>query len=190
MAKIISTLLILLQLPSCSAISSVGALAGNATTSSRGLTGSVKDSYLKTKIVSRISSMSLKNFTNIHVSVSDGKVLLIGKAFNNVERLEIIKNVWKIDGVRNIYNEIDLGEALPLIERAEDIIFETKIKNRLLFAKGIYSNNYNVDVVEGKVYIMGIASSLNEKNILENFLNEMHDIKKTILFIDLQTNEK
>ena len=103
----------LLQLSSCSAISSIGALAGNATTSSRGLTGSVEDSYLKTKIVSRISSMSLRNFTNIHVSVSDGKVLLIGKVVNNKKRLEIIKNVWKIDGVRNIYNKIDIGEALP-----------------------------------------------------------------------------
>ena len=180
----------LLQLPSCSAISSIGALAGNATTSSRGLTGSVEDSYLKTKIVSSISSISFRNFTNIHVSVSDGKVLLIGKVFNNKKRLEIIKNVWKIEGVKDIYNEIDIGESLPLIERAEDIIFETKIKNRLLFAKGIYSNNYNVDVVEGKVYIMGVASSLNEKNILENILNEMHDIKKIILFIDLPKNEK
>jgi len=190
LAKTISILLILLQLPSCSAISSVGALAGNLTTSSRGLTGSVEDSFLKTKIVSKISTMSLKNFTNIHVSVSDGKVLLIGKVFNNKERLEIIKNVWKIDGVENIYNEIEIGETLPLIERAEDIIFETKIKNRLLFTKGIYSNNYNIDVVEGKVYIMGIASSLNEKNTLENLLNEMHDIKKIILFIDLPKNEK
>ena len=101
----------------------------------------------------------------------------------------IIKNVWKIDGVRNIYNEIDIGEALPLIERAEDIIFETKINNRLLFAKGVYSNNYNVDVVDGKVYIMEVASSLNEKSILENILNDMHDIKKIILFIDLPKNE-
>ena len=71
------------------------------------------------------------------------------------------------------------------------MLFETRIKNRLLFKSGIYSNNYSVDVVNGNVYVMGIASSFDEKITLENFLSEMKDIKKLITIVSLpKKNEK
>ena len=70
-----------------------------------------------------------------------------------------------------------LGSPPTLSERADDLLFETRIKNRLLLKSGVYSNNYSVDVVNGNVYVMGTASSLDEKATLENYLNEMKDIK-------------
>ena len=65
------------------------------------------------------------------------------------------------------------------------MLFETKIKNRLLFKKGIYSNNYSVDVVNGTVYVMGVATNLNEKNNIDNFLKEMDDIKALVTIISI-----
>ena len=60
-----------------------------------------------------------------------------------------------------------------------------KLKNRLLFEPGIFSNNYSVDVVNGNVYVMGISSDIEEKTKIENFLNNMNDIKKLILLVDI-----
>jgi hypothetical protein len=37
---------------------------------------------------------------------------------------------------------------------------------------------------------MGIASSIEEKNKLENYLKTMNDIKRLILFISIAKNEK
>ena len=96
-----------------------------------------------------------------------------------------MKEVWKIDGVKNVYNEMYLGSSPTFSERADDLLFETRIKNRLLFESGIYSNNYSVDVVNGNVYVMGTASNFGEKTKLENFLREMKDIKKLITIVSL-----
>ena len=64
-----------------------------------------------------------------------------------------------------------------------------KIKNRLLLEPGIFSNNYNVEVVNGNVYVIGISSNIEEKTKIENFLNNMSDIKKLILLVDIPKNK-
>ena len=51
---------------------------------------------------------------------------------------------------------MSLGSSPTLSERnVTDLLFETRVKNRLLFKSGVYSNNYSVDVVNGNVYVMG-----------------------------------
>ena len=144
MEKIISFALILLNLYSCTAVSSIGAVVGNASTSTRGFSATIDDTVLMTKVISKISGIQLKNFTDITVSVSHGHVLLAGNVESQKKRLELIKEVWKIEGVKNVYNEMFLGSPPTLSERADDLLFETRIKNRLLFKSGVYSNNFQL----------------------------------------------
>ena len=179
------------MLNSCTiVVSTAGSLVGNATTSTRGFSGTIEDTYLMSKIVSKITLMKLSNFSNITVSVNNGKVLLAGNIENQEKRLELIKKVWWIDGVKEVLNELEIGPRTSFSEKAEDFIFEAKIEKRLLFEPGIFSNNYSVDVVNGKVYVMGISSDIEEKTKVENFLNNMNDIKKLILLLDIPKSIK
>ena len=66
--------------------------------------------------------------------------------------------------IRKIYNEVKLGNLSMIKLR---ILYLKLNENRLLFEDGIYSNNYDVEVVDGNVYVMGIASSIEEKNKLK-----------------------
>ena len=191
LVKIINLLIIFSLVNSCTiVVSTAGSLVGNATTSSRGFSGTVEDTYLMSKIVSKITLMKLSNFSNITVSVNNGKVLLAGNIENHEKRLELTKKVWWIDGVEEVYNELEIRPPISFSEKTEDFIFEAKIKKRLLFESGIFSNNYSVDVVNGNVYVMGISSDIEEKTKVENFLNNMNDIKKLILLVDIPKNIK
>ena len=189
LAKIINLFIIFLLVNSCTiVVSTAGSLVGNATTSTRGFSGTIEDTYLMSKIVSKITLMKLSNFSNITVSVNNGKVLLAGNIENQEKRLELTKKVWWIDGVEEVYNELEIGPPISFSEKTEDFIFEAKIEKRLLFEPGIFSNNYSVDVVNGNVYVMGISSDIEEKTKVENFLNNMNDIKKLILLVDIPKN--
>ena len=189
LVKIINLFVIFLLVNSCTiVVSTAGSLVGNATTSTRGFSGTVEDTYLMSKIVSKITLMKLSNFSNITVSVNNGKVLLAGNIENQEKRLELTKKVWWIDGVEEVYNELEIGPPISFSEKTEDFIFEAKIEKRLLFEPGIYTNNYSVDVVNGNVYVMGISSDIEEKTKVENFLNNMNDIKKLILLVDIPKN--
>ena len=189
--KIINLFVIFLLVNSCTiVVSTAGSIVGNATTSTRGFSGTIEDTYLMSKVVSKITLMKLSNFSNITVSVINGKVLLAGNIENQEKRLELIKKVWWIDGVKEVLNELEIGPRTSFSEKAEDFVFEAKIEKRLLFEPGIFSNNYSVDVVNGKVYVMGISSDIEEKTKVENFLNNMNDIKKLILLLDIPKSIK
>ena len=190
LVKIINVFIISLFLNSCAIVTTAGSLVGSASTSTRGFSGTIEDTYLMSKIISKITVMKLSNFPNITVSVINGKVLLAGNIENQEKRLELIKKVWWIDGVREIYNELEIGPPISFSEKTEDFIFEVKINNRLLLEPGIYSNNYNVDVVNGNVYVMGVSSDIEEKTKIEKFLNSMDDIKRLFLFVDTQKTIK
>ena len=185
LVKIINVFIISLFANSCAIVSTAGSLVGSASTSTRGFSGTIEDTYLMSKIVSKITFMKLSNFSNITVSVINGNVLLAGNVQNREKRLELIQKVWEIEGVEEIYNEVEIGPQNSITEKTEDFVFEAKIENRLLFEPGIFSNNYSVDVVNGKVYVMGISSDIEEKTKVENFLNNMNDIKKLILLLDI-----
>ena len=189
LVKIINLFVIILLVNSCTiVVSTAGSLVGNATTSTRGFSGTIEDTYLMSKIVSKITLMKLSNFSNITVSVSNGKVLLAGNIENQEKRLELTKKVWWIDGVKEVLNELEIGPQIPISKKTEDFIFEAKIEKRLLFEPGIFSNNYSVDVVNGNVYVIGISSDIEEKTKVENLLNNMSDIKKLILLVDIPKN--
>ena len=150
LVKIINVFIISLFANSCAIVSTAGSLVGSASTSTRGFSGTIEDTYLMSKIVSKITFMKLSNFSNITVSVINGNVLLAGNVQNREKRLELIQKVWEIEGVEEIYNEVEIGPQNSITEKTEDFDFEEKIENRLLFEPGIFINNYSVDVVNGK----------------------------------------
>ena len=185
MVKVISLMVIILSLFSCASITSVVSVVGNASSSSKGIKESVGDSYIKTKTITSISLLDIKNITDITVNVSRGIVLLTGYVENSAKRLEIVQRIWKISGVKKIINELRVDDSIPISQRANDFVLNTIISSRILFKSGINSNNYSIDVVDGDVYVFGLAENLDEKIEIEKFLSNMSDIKKLITIIEI-----
>ena len=170
---------------SCSPVSSVLSMVGNAGTSSKGLGSSFDDGVLKTKIVSRISMQDLEFITNVKIMTSKGRVLITGFVYSQEDRYELIRSIWRVKGVKEIYNEVKVLETMSFVDRTEDLVFKSKIKSRLLFKPGINSYNYQIDVVKGDVFVIGIAENIEEKSKVENFLKTMTDIKRLVTVISL-----
>ena len=185
MVKVISLMVIILSLNACSSAVSVGAFIGNAGTSSKGIKKSFSDTYIKTKILAKISLLDIKNIANVTVNVSRGTILYTGYVISAEKRLLIVKKTWEVEGVKKIINELKIDDDVPLSQRTNDFILRSKINTRLLFKSGINSNNFSVDVVDGEVYVIGLADNINEKTEVERFLSGMTDIKKLITIIEI-----
>ena len=134
LVKIINLLIISLLVNSCAIVSTAGSLVGSASTSTRGFSGTIEDTYLMSKIVSKITLMKLSNFSNITVSVINGKVLLAGNIENQEKRLELIKKVWWIDGVKEVLNELEIGPRIHFLKKQKTLFLKQKLK------KGYYLN--------------------------------------------------
>ena len=134
LVKIINLFIISLLVNSCAIVSTAGSLVGSASTSTRGFSGTIEDTYLMSKIVSKITLMKLSNFSNITVSVINGKVLLAGNIENQEKRLELIKKVWWIDGVKEVLNELEIGPRIHFLKKQKTLFLKQKLK------KGYYLN--------------------------------------------------
>ena len=164
-------------------------MTANAGISSEGFSASVDDAFLKTKILTKISTENLSNLTDISVSVSLGEVLLTGYSGDQISRLKLVENVMQTEGVKKVYNEVQINPSVSFSEKTEDALFESRLMTRMLFKSGINSNNYSLDVVAGNVYIIGLSENLEEKTIVEKFFSEMDDIRNLITIINIKKKD-
>ena len=168
----------------CSCVqSSIISIAGNSAISEKGLDKSITDTFLFAKIKSNLVKLNLKNLTNIIVIVYQGKVILIGEIKNHEERLKIVKSIWKIPGVKELYNELLIGNNYSIYQRTKDMFLSSKIKTVLLFHKEIYTNNYEIEVFNSIVYLVGIARNPEEHVLLEAKIRKFSGVKKLISFV-------
>ena len=71
----------------------------------------VDDATIKINISSNLLSSSTDLFVNVNTSVIEGRVLLTGIVDTQEIRIEAVRKVWEVDGVREVINEIKLEEA-------------------------------------------------------------------------------
>tara|TARA_B100000989_G_scaffold170527_1_gene127782 strand:+ start:146 stop:721 length:576 start_codon:yes stop_codon:yes gene_type:complete len=168
----------------CSCIqSSVTSMAGNAIISEKGFDKSVSDAFLFTKIKSNLIKLNPKNLTNVIVVVSNGKVVLIGEIDSHQTRFKIVKSIWRINGVKELHNELLIGDNYNIYQKTKDMLLSSKIKTILLFNKEIYTNNYEIEVFNDTVYLVGIARNLEEHILLEDKIKKFSGGKKLISFV-------
>ena len=154
-------------LSSCSPLGlAVGAGASLITASQteKGLEVSAKDLRIKTEINHNLFQKDHKLFGAVKVSVDNGKVLITGAVPNPQDRIEISKLSWKVGGVREVINEVQVTNKASFTNRAKDLLINKSLQTQLLLDQSINFINFSVDTVNGVVYIFGIARDQEEIN--------------------------
>ena len=70
----------------------------------------VDDATIKFSIAGKFLNSENNLFLNIDTKVNVGRVLLTGIVDNQEIRIEAVKKVWKVEGVQEVINEIEIGD--------------------------------------------------------------------------------
>ena len=179
MIKILFSVFILFSLSTLYSCTPGGVLAsGGATTmvvaeGDRTLGTVVDDATIKINISSNLLSSSTNLFVNVNTSVIEGRVLLTGIVDTQEIRIEAVRKVWEVDGVREVINEIEIGSKTTIKEYANDLWITTQVKGMAAKTIGLRSLSYNFETIKGKVYIAGITSRPEQ-------LDQIIEVTKTI----------
>ena len=144
--------------------SPVGVLAsgGSATMvvaeGDRSLGTVVDDATIKLNLSAKFLQSENSLFLDLNSNVTEGRVLLTGLVDTQEIRIEAVRKVWEISGVKEVVNEIEVGDKTTLKEYMNDLWINTQVKSLAARTIGLRSFSYNFETIKGKVYIAGITS--------------------------------
>ena len=178
-------------LASCSPVGlAVGAGASLMTASQteKGLEGSAMDLRIKAEINHNLFQKDHELFGAVKVSVNNGKVLITGSVPNPQDRIEISKLSWKVGSVREVINEVQVTNEASFTNKAKDLLINKSLQTQLLLDQSINFINFNIDTVNGIVYIFGIARDQEEINRIIKHARNINYVENIINYMSV-TNQ-
>ena len=169
--------------------SPVGVLAsGGATTmviaeGDKSLGTAVDDATIKLNISRKLLTSENNLFINIDTSVVEGMVLLTGIVKNQEVRIEVVKIVWEVEGVKEVINEIEIGDKTSIKEYANDVWITTQIKALAAKDIGLRSIGYNIETIRGKVFLAGITSRPKQLETLVNIAKNVKGVREIVNYV-------
>ena len=183
--RILTLLFVLLFLSGCVGVSSKGIFGTGVSIAldPRSLGTQIDDSIMQKNLSARLVIMDKKYFLSIKSKVLDGRIFLTGKVDNPEEKLKITKLAWETEGVRSVRNDIKIKEKFNFQQSAKDILITSQLTTALILNKEIKATNYQIDTYKKKIYVYGIALTLDEKELVVNEAKEILDVEDVIASI-------
>jgi osmotically-inducible protein OsmY len=164
-----------------------GAAAGVGTAASKegGLSGAVTDASIKGKINELWFQYNIDMFSKLSTTVNQGRVLVTGVVQNPQDRVEAIRLVWQVKGVKQVMNEIRVADSDGVPGFVRDTWITTRLRTAITFEKNIQSLNYSIDTVQGVVYLMGVAMSETELNRVTQLARTIPNVKQVVSYVKM-----
>jgi osmotically-inducible protein OsmY len=170
----------------CTTLVGAGATVGVAAYQERGIKGRAKDLKIEALILEQFIKAGLKLTTTISVEVYEGRVLLTGASKNTNITDQAVKLAWKINGVKTVINEIQVGSSSNIANFAQDAWITAQVKSNITFDTNIYSINYAIETVNGIVYLIGIAQNKMELDNVKDHASKIKFVRNVISHVRIK----
>ena len=143
----------------------------------------IDDSIMQKNLIARLVLTEKIYLVKLSVKVLDGRIFLGGKVDEPEEKLKITKMAWETKGARSVKNNITIKKKFSFKNVAKDVLITSQLKTALIFNKNVKSANFNIDTVNQKTYIFGIAHDENEKKEIIQEAKQIVDLKELVTSI-------
>lgn len=110
---------------------------------------------------------------------------MTGVVQNPQDRVEAVRLVWQVKGVKQVINEIRVADGEGFAGFVKDNWVTTRLRTAITFEKNVQSLNYSIDTVQGVVYLMGVAMSQNELNTVMNLARTIPNVKQVVSYVKM-----
>ena len=185
MKKYFTILFLIFFLNSCVGSSTSGVFGTGVSVSldPRTLGTQIDDSIMQKNLQARLALNEKKYIVKISVKVLDGRVFLGGKVDEPEEKLKITKMAWETKGVRSVKNNISINQKFSFINTAKDVLITSQLRTAMILNKNIKAANFNIDTINQKTYVFGIAHTEDEKKEIIQEAKQIVDLKELVASI-------
>ena len=185
MKKNIIVLFLFFSLTACIGSSSVGVFGSGVSVAfdPRTLGTQIDDSIMQKNLQARLALTEKKYLVKLSVKVLDGRIFLSGKVDEPEEKLKITKIAWETKGARSVKNNIAIKKKFSFKNFTKDVLITSQLRTALIINKNVSSANFNIDTINQKIYVFGIAQDENEKREIIQEAKQIVDVKEIVTSI-------
>ena len=185
MKKNIIILIFLFLLSSCVGSSTSGVFGSGVSIAldPRTLGTQIDDSIMQKNLQARLALREKVYLVKVSVKVLDGRIFLGGKVDKPEEKLKITKMAWDTKGARSVKNNISIKQKFSFNNVAKDVLITSQLRTALILNKKIKAANFNIDTINQKTYVFGIAHTAEEKKEIIQEAKQIVDLKEIITSI-------
>jgi len=185
MRKYFVILFLFLLLNSCVGSSSGGVFGTGVSIAldPRTLGTQIDDSIMQKNLIARLALTEKKYLVKLSVKVLDGRIFLGGKVDEPEEKLIITKMAWETKGARSVKNNIVIKQEFSFKNIAQDVLITAQLRTALILNKNIKAANFNIDTINQKTYVFGIAHNEDEKKEIIQEAKQIVDLKELVTSI-------
>jgi osmotically-inducible protein OsmY len=171
------------------AVIATGAAIGVMSIHDRRSTGTQTDDETsewraKSTIPEQYKAQSRVNFTSYN-----RRLLLTGEVPNEDAKAAIEAGARKIEGVREVYNELVVGPVSTLAQRSNDSFIDSKVKARLVDSNQVSANHIKVVTERGATYLMGVVNE-REAKVAISVARTTAGVRKVVNILEVLPEEE
>jgi osmotically-inducible protein OsmY len=114
-------------------------------------------------------------------------VLLTGRVPKEEWRDAAVKGAWRADGVKEVYNEIEVGPDTHFMDEARDTVISSRLRGDLIADGKVKSINMTVKTEDGVVYVIGSARSQDELDRVTNYARNIPNVRRVVSYVRIRT---
>ena len=143
----------------------------------------IDDSIMQKNLIARLTLTEKKYLVKISVKILDGRIFLGGKVDEPEEKLKITKMAWETKGARSVKNNIAIKQKFSFKNTATDVLITSQLRTFLILNKNVKAANFNIDTINQKTYVFGIAYNEDEKKEIIQEAKQIVDLKELVTSI-------
>ncbi len=173
-----------------SAAVGAGTTAGISASQERSFGNAIDDTTISVKVSDQLFQKDPLLTRTIGVDVVEGRVLLTGTVAKSGDRVEATRLAWQVAGVREVINEVQVTEESGAVGLSRDTWINTQLRGKLLQDGDINNVNYNVETVNGVIYLIGIAQNQQELERVTAHARTISGVSKVVSHVMLKDDAR
>ncbi|HTZ78002.1 MAG TPA: BON domain-containing protein [Stellaceae bacterium] len=186
--SIIAAMGLLTLLPGCvvALAGAAGTAGGYAAAQERSIGDSITDATLKSEITQSWDKYNFDMSRGLNCDIYEGRVLITGRVPKPEWRDEAVKRAWQVKGVKQVYNEVEIGPLLDTSDNFNDDWISTRLRNEITWDADIRSLNYTIITSDHVVYLLGSARTASELNRVTDYARNLPNVRRVVNYVQIR----
>lgn len=168
----------------------VAATGGTVIAQERSVGDAIDDATIRVEINHYLYQADADVYLDTSIDVIEGRVLLTGDVAKPEDRVIALEAAWQAEGVVEVINELQVDDTSDLLDSVEDAWISAQLSTELLFDEEVSSINYNVETVNGIVYLIGLAQDQAELDRVIDRARTISGVRQVVNHIRLKNDPR